>query len=678
MSNVISAIRVLILVSALALAGCGDGKARNGALGNHAVGTNQHGLEKLGVELADSAWAEMTSWSDAPARNAGESSLAHFLRVAELSAQRRRDLGREFWASFPDDPRRYSWLLMAASIYPYYPSDLDAWVSQEIDPTVQTRVTVDADAVNQWGESYASMRTEFWTSNIVSDEQRRHLWASEIYGAVKSAHIKKLSGGEPDVRPVLDEFVEFSKAYSAPFSIVDESGYNDLYRTLWSSLTSDISGAFSWDEASFSALLECLAATENQFFTARRLQEGADDDSDVSMVDTLLSLLNKNEELPPSVRRVSPSGMAEVELERLYWIWLRLTEPAGRLSRSYEGRVAWFHYHDIYARKLRSLGAELWNAFPPSDEMSSALWLHDTVYAPPSYAQDFVAALHYRASGDEGGFEVNEEAIVAWSLMFGEVQQRIETAYAKSELGWLQDGIVFEKVLITTPTAWRSSHNRAVVTDMMSEIEALYTEFGDAEKATEWANRVIQDRDKFGLSDEDLRSFTSRLAGLGPPELKQPAEVIENLIFLRNTPFDLAASTSDGQPFDMEDMRGYCVLVDHWTTTCASCIAAMPKIKAVYEAYRDKGFKVASVVYDGTEYPTKLDRITTELQLPWPIVVADDLEAEIAERYGYNGYPQYMLLKRNGTLFADTSDLQDIEVDLPRLLDEMLELESSP
>ena len=85
---------------------------------------------------------------------------------------------------------------------------------------------------------------------------------------------------------------------------------------------------------------------------------------------------------------------------------------------------------------------------------------------------------------------------------------------------------------------------------------------------------------------------------------------------------------------------------------------------------------MVSVVYDGKENASKVRRVKGELALPWPTIVADDLYDEMSARYGFNGFPQYMLLNRDGTLFAGTNDIQRVSVDLPALLDEMLAAEN--
>ena len=123
-------------------------------------------------------------------------------------------------------------------------------------------------------------------------------------------------------------------------------------------------------------------------------------------------------------------------------------------------------------------------------------------------------------------------------------------------------------------------------------------------------------------------------------------------------------------------MREKIVLVDFWATTCASCIQAMPRIHDVYIGYRDRGFEVVSVALDGKARRRQVLRIKAEQGLTWTTVVGDDVREAIFDVYGLSGVPQYMLLDRDGRLYASTTEI-DNGRNLEALLDEMLAAEAA-
>ena len=102
----------------------------------------------------------------------------------------------------------------------------------------------------------------------------------------------------------------------------------------------------------------------------------------------------------------------------------------------------------------------------------------------------------------------------------------------------------------------------------------------------------------------------------------------------------------------------------------------MPRIHDVYEQYNSRGFEVLSIAYDGTSQRRRIERIKKELGLTWTTLDGEGQWQEIAENYGYQGFPQYMLLNRDGTLYAGTGEV-DMGRNLADLLDEMLAAEEA-
>lgn len=60
---------------------------------------------------------------------------------------------------------------------------------------------------------------------------------------------------------------------------------------------------------------------------------------------------------------------------------------------------------------------------------------------------------------------------------------------------------------------------------------------------------------------------------------------------------DLSGETKDEQMV----LESEYTLVYLWSTTCGPCIDGMPKMQAVYDAYRDKGVNVIGIVLDITD-----------------------------------------------------------------------------
>ncbi len=114
---------------------------------------------------------------------------------------------------------------------------------------------------------------------------------------------------------------------------------------------------------------------------------------------------------------------------------------------------------------------------------------------------------------------------------------------------------------------------------------------------------------------------------------------------------DFSGPRPDGSELALRDALGKVTLVDFWAGWCRPCRAENPNIVAVYNKYKDKGFKVLGV---------SLDRNADE----WKRAIADDglvwehvshiayFEDEIARLYNIRAIPASFVLDENGIIVA--------------------------
>ncbi len=78
-----------------------------------------------------------------------------------------------------------------------------------------------------------------------------------------------------------------------------------------------------------------------------------------------------------------------------------------------------------------------------------------------------------------------------------------------------------------------------------------------------------------------------------------------------------AAKTLDGQEFQLADYRGKFVLLDFWATWCAPCMAEVPNLKAVHDAFgADRRFEIVSVSVD-EDQDERLEFVAEAQKLAW-------------------------------------------------------------
>ena len=107
----------------------------------------------------------------------------------------------------------------------------------------------------------------------------------------------------------------------------------------------------------------------------------------------------------------------------------------------------------------------------------------------------------------------------------------------------------------------------------------------------------------------------------------------------------------DGTPISLADYRGKVVLLDFWAVWCGPCLGEIPRIKAVYEKYHDKGFDVIGVSLD--EDAAVLREFITEQEIPWrQIFDGQKWAGHLVQQYGVRGIPAPFLIDRKGKVIS--------------------------
>ncbi|MBN1510753.1 MAG: TlpA family protein disulfide reductase [Phycisphaerae bacterium] len=110
---------------------------------------------------------------------------------------------------------------------------------------------------------------------------------------------------------------------------------------------------------------------------------------------------------------------------------------------------------------------------------------------------------------------------------------------------------------------------------------------------------------------------------------------------------DFEATTLDGKPFKLSDLRGKVVLVDFWATWCVPCVAELPRVKALYEKFGGDHFAVVGISFDSDAATAR--KFTSAQQLPWTQIWAEKGdEGPIAGLYGVGGIPATFLVGADG------------------------------
>lgn len=100
----------------------------------------------------------------------------------------------------------------------------------------------------------------------------------------------------------------------------------------------------------------------------------------------------------------------------------------------------------------------------------------------------------------------------------------------------------------------------------------------------------------------------------------------------------------EGNPVDLEKLRGKVVVLNFWFIGCAPCIVEIPGLNKLVEEYADRGVEFLAIALDQKKY---LDDFLTEKEFKYHIIPEG---VEIAQKYGVEGYPTHVIINPDGEI----------------------------
>jgi peroxiredoxin len=142
------------------------------------------------------------------------------------------------------------------------------------------------------------------------------------------------------------------------------------------------------------------------------------------------------------------------------------------------------------------------------------------------------------------------------------------------------------------------------------------------------------------------------VSGDGPLDLGslQPIEVGGKALQVGDLAPDFMVKTLDGKDLKLADFKGQFVLLDFWATWCAPCIAEIPNLKTVHDAFRsDPRLTIVSLSLD--EKPGDAAYFVTAEKLPWPQGFVGP-DSPVVAAYGATAIPAAFLIGPDRRILA--------------------------
>lgn len=104
--------------------------------------------------------------------------------------------------------------------------------------------------------------------------------------------------------------------------------------------------------------------------------------------------------------------------------------------------------------------------------------------------------------------------------------------------------------------------------------------------------------------------------------------------------------TLDGQPFQLQQLRGKVVLVNFWATWCEPCVEEMPSLQKLRTHLRDAPFEVIAVNHQEGE--ARIRGFLKRVPLDFPIV--RDTDGEVTHAWHARIFPSSYLVDAEGQI----------------------------
>ena len=394
----------------------------------------------------------------------------------------------------------------------------------------------------------------------------------------------------------------------------------------------------------------------------------------------LSSLLSAEATVPPAQISVKANSPAAADRDFAAFDALSKTKAPGKPSEM-GGMKPYLNWTDAHNQRVTAAGIAFYQAYPTDSrrwEVVTAL-----LNMPPRYITGF------KIEDPKGPADliVDEKAVAAWESQGDTLRRAMIAAPDSTDV---QREPASFALFAADSRRLRARLRSGEDKDGPASWEKLFEAFsahitryaGQARLAMEAENFLRAWKEAVPGSYETgwERLKTCADAGIrqGAAERLQSAQRMAK-------PLELAFVAADGRPVDLKNLRGKVILIDFWATWCGPCIAELPNVKRVYEAYHAKGFEVIGIsLENGRLLPadtpeqtaTKLTAakkvltdFTTKEKMPWPQHFDGKYwKNEFAVQFGIGAIPAMFLLDQEGRVVSTNARGPLLEQEVKRLL----------
>ena len=168
---------------------------------------------------------------------------------------------------------------------------------------------------------------------------------------------------------------------------------------------------------------------------------------------------------------------------------------------------------------------------------------------------------------------------------------------------------------------------------------------------------------------EWLTKFNSKLEEIAAAELKFNKERVaanKKRVVKRRLAPSFSGLSINGTNLSLQSVLNgkKAVLIDFWASWCAPCREASPKIRYLYQKYKNKGFDVITVSEDKNQNDWR-NGITEDNMLAWNHIYDENMR--IANKFYVGAIPHMVLIDQNGGIIVNKISAYRLEDELKKI-----------
>jgi len=212
-----------------------------------------------------------------------------------------------------------------------------------------------------------------------------------------------------------------------------------------------------------------------------------------------------------------------------------------------------------------------------------------------------------------------------------------------------------------------NAEREALQTWWLTQLKTFVDTYPKSDDAADALLQLAITEEFSGNIDEAKKWYTSLSTNHGKTDAGERATGALRRIGLEGKPLQLKGSGIDGKPVDLASYRGKAVMVIFWATWCQPCTEDLPQLKALYDQYRAKGFEIVGVNLD-TQREAVVPYINQHGNRWAHIAEPQGLEGRLAIDFGIISVPTMFLLNQQGVVVSNSTSVEDLKEELPKLL----------